>query len=104
MTKVYIVEGCRVSVKPLIKETEKSFIVEMRGAHNGRYAQPKRRHSQYINAMHVQYANTDIATKCPIFARDHLRAQIQEVRGHHRRRLDAAERSFAVGLEMLSHE
>ena len=47
MAKVYIVSGCRLEVRELIKETDKSFIVEMRGAHNGAYPQPKRRGARW---------------------------------------------------------
>ena len=101
MAKVYIVSGCRLEVRELIKETDKSFIVEMRGAHNGAYPQPKRRGARWVSIPAAKFANTEMSTLCPKEAAEHLRAQLDETVAHHHDSVNSVAASAGTGLACL---
>ena len=101
MARIYIVSGCRLEVREIIKETDKSFIVEMRSAHNGAYPQPKRRYYRWVSTSGATFANTELATRCPSEAAEHLRGQLRETKAFHQDRINATSASAGTGLAEL---
>lgn len=101
MTKVYIVEGCKIRVETMLEETDKSFIIAHSGAQAGRYAHPKLRFSRHINKLCVHYANTNLATLDRDVAEHHALAQVAETIAYHSARAEAVDAIMLKNLELL---
>jgi hypothetical protein len=79
MTKVYVVMGAKIRTHKLIKETEKSFIIERKGAIDGRVEQPRlMRFIKYHGGLIDKISTTDL--EC---AKAHAKAE-------HKRLVDAS--------------
>ena len=93
MTLVYIAKNGVVSSYPLIKETEKSFIIDM----GFRYVHPKVSGHMFINDYQKHdYANTIYTTLNKEKALSFAQKQIGELIAHYNKKMEVARKKEAA--------